>query len=93
MTHRASLDVPAATLKAVTAWVARHRRRRGARPAQRAAAVHAQVLLVLRWLRQRADLRTLAQDAGKGRAGSNITHIYGLKRSLRGRAGFQDSRA
>jgi hypothetical protein len=62
--HRARLDVPASILQAVTAWIARHRRRPGARPWQRAATVHAQVLLVLRWLRHRADLHTLARDTG-----------------------------
>jgi hypothetical protein len=51
-------------LKAVTGWVARYRRRPGARPAQRAGTVHTQVVLVLRWLRHRLDLRTLAADAG-----------------------------
>jgi hypothetical protein len=60
--HRARLDVPAPILKAVTGWLARHRRHPGARPRQRAATVHAQVLLVLRWLRHRADLHTLAGD-------------------------------
>ena len=63
MAHRARLDVPAPILKVVTAWIARHRRRPGSRPWQRAATVHAQVLLVLRWLRHRADLHTLAADA------------------------------
>jgi hypothetical protein len=62
--HRASLDVSASVLKAVTGWIARHRRRPGARPAQRAGPVHAQVTLALRWLRHRLDLRTLAGDAG-----------------------------
>jgi hypothetical protein len=62
--HRARLDVPAPILKAVTGWIARHRRRPGARPWQRAATVHAQVLLVLRWLRHRGDLHTLAGDIG-----------------------------
>lgn len=64
MSHRASLDVPAPVLKTVTSWIGRHRRRPGARPWQRAATVHMQVLLVLRWLRHRADLHTLARDAG-----------------------------
>jgi hypothetical protein len=63
VSHRARLDVPAAILKAVTGWLARHRRRLAARLWQRAATVHAQVLLVLRWLRHRADLHTLAADA------------------------------
>jgi hypothetical protein len=62
--HRARLDVPAPILKAVTGWIARHRRRPGARPWQRAAPVHAQVLLVLRWLRHRADPHNLARDTG-----------------------------
>ena len=33
MSHRASLDVSASVLKAVTGWIARHRRRPGSRPA------------------------------------------------------------
>ena len=63
MSHRASLDVSAPVLEAVTGWVARHRRRPGSRPAQRAGTVNTQVVLVLRWLRHRLDLRTLAADA------------------------------
>src|SRR4051794_38611151 len=35
----------------------------GTRPGQRAATVHTQVVLVLRWLRHRLDLRTLALQA------------------------------
>jgi hypothetical protein len=61
MSHRASLDVSASVLKAVTSWIARHRRRPGSRPTQRAGTVHAQVALALRWLRHRLDLRTLAR--------------------------------
>ena len=64
MSHRASLDVSLPVLRAVTGWVARHRRRPGTRPAQRAGTVHSQVILVLRWLRHRLDLRLLARDAG-----------------------------
>jgi hypothetical protein len=64
VSHRASLDVSAPVLKAVTGWLARHRRRPGTRPDQRAATVHTQVVLVLRWLRHRLDLRMLARDAG-----------------------------
>ena len=63
MSHRASLDMSAAVLKAVTGWIARHRRRLGARPAQRAGTVHTQVALSLRWLRHRLDLRVLAAAA------------------------------
>jgi hypothetical protein len=55
--------VSAPVLKAVTGWVARRRRRPGSRPAQRAGTVHTQVVLLLRWLRHRADLRTLAAHA------------------------------
>ena len=64
MSHRASLDVSAPVLKAVTGWIARYRRRPGTRPAQRVGTVHAQVVLALRWLRHRLDVRTLAADAG-----------------------------
>jgi hypothetical protein len=64
VSHRASLDVSAPVLKAVTGWIARHRRRPGTRPAQRAGTVHTQVGLALRWLRHRLDVRTLAADAG-----------------------------
>ena len=64
MSDRARLDVSAPVLRAVTGWIARHRRRRGARPAQRAGTVHTQVVLVLRWLRHRLDLRTLAGEGG-----------------------------
>ncbi len=64
MSHRASLDVSAPVLRAVTGWITRHRRRPGSRPAQRAGTVHTQVVLVLRWLRHRLDLRTLAVEAG-----------------------------
>jgi hypothetical protein len=63
VSHRARLDVSAPVLKAVTGWIARHRRRPGTRPGQRAATVHTQVTLVLRWLRHRLDLRTLALQA------------------------------
>ena len=48
----------------MTGWIARHRRRPGTRPAQRAGTVHGQVVLVLRWLRHRLDVRLLARDAG-----------------------------
>ena len=64
MSHRARLDLPTPVLRAVTGWIARHRRRPGARPWQRAATVAAQVVLVLRWLRHRIDVHTLAGDAG-----------------------------
>src|SRR3954466_12222777 len=64
VSDRARLDVSAPVLKAVTGWIARHRRRPGTRPGQRAATVHTQVVLVLRWLRHRLDLRPLAIAGG-----------------------------
>jgi DDE superfamily endonuclease len=64
VSHRASRDVSAPVSKAVTGWIARRRRRPGSRPAQRAGTVHTQVALVLRWLRHRLDVRTLAGEAG-----------------------------
>jgi hypothetical protein len=63
VSHRASLDVSAPVLRAVTGWIARRRRRPGARPRQRAGTVHTQVVSVLRWLRHRLDVRLLACDA------------------------------
>src|SRR3954454_17806858 len=63
VSDRARLAVSAAVLKAVTSWIARHRRRPGTRPGQRAATVHTQVVLVLRWLRHRLDLLPLALQA------------------------------
>ena len=63
MSDRARLDVSAPVLKAVTGWIGRHRRRAGTRAGQRAATVHTQVTLVLRWLRHRLDLRILALQA------------------------------
>jgi hypothetical protein len=56
--------VSAPVWTAVTGWLAPHRRRPGARPAQRAGTVHTHVVLALRWLRHRLDLRTLAGEAG-----------------------------
>lgn len=64
MSHRARLDVPTPTLRAVTGWIATARRNTGHRPWQRAATVHHHVLLVLRWMRQRAGVLDLAHDAG-----------------------------
>jgi hypothetical protein len=60
-----SPDVFSTVLKAVTGCIARHRCRvgRGSRRGQRASTVDAHVVLVLRWLRHRLDLHTLAADA------------------------------
>ena len=64
MSHPATLYVSAPVLRAVTGWVVRRRRRPGSRPAQRAGTVHTQVVLVLRCLRHRLDVGTLAGEAG-----------------------------
>ncbi|WP_244666893.1 transposase family protein [Myceligenerans indicum] len=64
ISYRASLDVPATTLEAVTRWLIAHRRRAGARPVQRAASARVQALLVLRWFKEATTLKVLAADAG-----------------------------
>ncbi len=64
MSRPARLEVPAPVLKAVTAWLGAARRAVGTRPWQRAATVHAHVVLVLRWLRHRTSVHDLAADAG-----------------------------
>jgi hypothetical protein len=63
VSHPARLGLSAPTLRAVTGWIARARRAKDTRPWQRAASVHAQALVVARWLRWRIDLLTLARDA------------------------------
>ncbi len=64
ITYRASLDVPSQTLTIVCRWLAAHRRQHDRRPWQRAATVHRQAVLVLRWFKERTDVRVLARDAG-----------------------------
>jgi DDE superfamily endonuclease len=61
--YRATLDVPVQTLVRVTAWLAVHRRRIGSPKGSRRASCRTQALLVLRWFRQAAPMRVLAQDA------------------------------
>lgn len=61
--YRATLDVPASTLTTVAGWLATHRRAHDARPKQRAATVHRQAILVLRWLKDATRVRLLARDA------------------------------
>ena len=75
----------APVLKAVTGWVGRPRRRPGSQPAQRAGTVHTQVALVLRWLRHRLDLRTLA-----GEAGLSIATAYRYLHEALGRSSAAD---
>jgi hypothetical protein len=64
ITYRATLDVPAGTLRQVTVWLVEHRRRIGTPTGSRAAGPRAQALLVLRWFRDDTRMRTLAADAG-----------------------------
>lgn len=62
--YRATLDVPTTTLTTVCRWLAAHRRVHDIRPKQRAATVHRQAMLVLRWLKDATTVRLLAADAG-----------------------------
>ncbi|MGK2928650.1 MAG: transposase family protein [Acidimicrobiales bacterium] len=64
ITYRATLDVPAGTLRAVTAWLRAHRKAHDARPWQRAATVYVQAVMVLRWFKDATDIRLLARDGG-----------------------------
>lgn len=63
ITYRASLDVPTQTLATVCRWLREHRRRHDQRPWQRAAGVYVQAVMVLRWFKERTDIRILARDA------------------------------
>ena len=64
ITYRATLDVPAGTLRAVTSWLREHRKAHDARPWQRAATVYVQAVMVLRWFKDDTDIRLLARDGG-----------------------------
>jgi hypothetical protein len=64
ITYRATLDVPASTLAQVSRWLAAHRKAHDRAPWQRAATVYVQAVLVLRWFKERTDMRVLARDAG-----------------------------
>ncbi len=64
ITYRATLDVPAHTLRTVTRWLTAHRRRGDQRPWQRAATARTQALLVLRWFKDATRVHLLARDAG-----------------------------
>ena len=63
ITYRATLDVPASTVGVVSRWLAAHRKTHDVRPWQRAATPYVQAVLVLRWFKERTDLRILARDA------------------------------
>ena len=64
ITYRATLDVPAGTLRAVTGWLREHRRAHDRRPWQRAATVYVQAVMALRWFKDGTDPRLLARDGG-----------------------------
>jgi hypothetical protein len=63
ITYRASLDVPAETVRQVARWLSAHRKVHDVRPWQRAATPFVQAVMVLRWFREATDLRVLATDA------------------------------
>lgn len=64
LSYRATLDVPASTVRTISAWLAAHRRAHDIRPAQRAATSWVQAVLAGRWLIEATDLKTLARDSG-----------------------------
>jgi len=63
ITYRATLDVPADTVRIVSSWLLAHRRAHDVRPWQRAATPYVQAVMVLRWFKEATDLRILARDA------------------------------
>lgn len=63
ITYRATLDVPADTVAQVSRWLAAHRKAHDRAPWQRAATPYVQAILVLRWFKERTDVRILARDA------------------------------
>jgi hypothetical protein len=64
ITYRATLDVPAPTVRIVSRWLLAHRKQHDARPWQRAATPYVQAVMVLRWFKEATDLAILARDAG-----------------------------
>jgi hypothetical protein len=62
ISYRATLDVPSETTVCVSRWLAEHREIHDRRPWQRAATPYTQAVLVLRWFKERTDLRILARD-------------------------------
>jgi hypothetical protein len=63
ITYRATLDVPSDTLAQVSRWLLAHRKAHDRAPWQRAATPYVQAVLVLRWFKERTDMRILARDA------------------------------
>jgi len=64
ITYRATLDVPAETVRRVSRWLFEHRKAHDLRPWQRAATPYVQAVMVLRWFKDATDMRILARDAG-----------------------------
>jgi hypothetical protein len=63
ITYRATLDVPVHTVATVSRWLLAHRNAHDRAPWQRAATPYVQAVLVLRWFKERTDVRILARDA------------------------------
>ena len=63
ITHRATLDVPAETVRTVSSWLLAHRKSHDVRPWQRAATPNVQAVMVLRWFKEATDMRIVARDA------------------------------
>ena len=63
ITYRATLDVPAETLRVVASWLLAHRKAHDTRPWQRAATPYVQAIMVLRWFKDATDVPILARDA------------------------------
>ena len=63
ITYRATLDVPAETVRIVASWLLAHRKAHDARPWQRAATPYVQAIMVLRWFKENTDVPILARDA------------------------------
>lgn len=82
LSYRATLDVPIATVRTISGWLTAHRRAYDIRPHQRACTTWGQAVLVLRWLKDGTDVRTLARDAGVSQA---TGYRYPPPRGLGGR--------
>ncbi len=64
ITYRATLDVPAQTVRILSSWLLVHRKAHDARPWQRAATPYVQAIMALRSFKEATGLRILARDAG-----------------------------
>jgi hypothetical protein len=64
ITYRATLDVPAETVRQVSRWLSAHRKVHDRAPWQRAATPFVQAVMALRWFKDATDVRILARDAG-----------------------------